>query len=128
MRHCNEHRHRFTKTEQYMIAKMHICANVSSNNSRSGGMPLGWRTPRVDSLELANYTRIENAQKVRKKIFGFYHVAVICTITKLRNRYGLCEPLRSIRPNCQLMTKLETKRILQTQVCDCNSTKNQTGN
>jgi len=28
------------------------------------------------------YTRIESAYKVRKKIFVFYYVAVICTITK----------------------------------------------
>jgi len=36
--------------------------------------------------------------------------------------------LWSIRLNCQLMTKLETKHILQAQVCDCVSTKNETGN
>jgi len=42
----------------------------------------GWQTPRVDSLKLANYPRIENAHKIRKKIFVFYYVAVICTITK----------------------------------------------
>ena len=30
--------------------------------------------------------------------------------------------------NCQLMTKLETKHILQVQVCDCITTKKQTGN
>jgi len=51
-------------------------------------MRLGWRTPRVDSLKLVNYTRIENAHKVRKKIFVFYYVVVICTITKGKNRYG----------------------------------------
>jgi len=40
---------------------------------------------------------------------------------------GLCVPLWSIRLNCQLMTKLETKHILQAQVCDGISTKNETG-
>jgi len=36
-------------------------------------MRLGWRTPRVDSLKLAElaYTSIENAHKVRKKTFVF---------------------------------------------------------
>jgi len=36
-------------------------------------MRLGWRTPRVDSLKLAElaYTRIENAHKVRKNTFIF---------------------------------------------------------
>jgi len=40
-----------------------------------------------------------------------------------RTDTDLCEPLWSIRLNCQLMTKLETKHILQAQVCDCISTK-----
>jgi len=30
-----------------------------------------WRTPRVDSLKFVNYAIIENAYKVRKKIFVF---------------------------------------------------------
>ena len=36
-------------------------------------MPLGWLTPRVDSLKLAElaHTRIENAHEVRKKTFIF---------------------------------------------------------
>jgi len=41
---------------------------------------------------------------------------------------GLCEPLWSIRQDCQLMAKLETQHILQAQMCDCISTKNETGN
>ena len=40
-------------------------------------MRLGWRTLRVDSLELAT---IENAHKVHKTLF-FYCLAVICTTT-----------------------------------------------
>jgi len=39
-------------------------------------------TPIVDSLKLVNYLRIENAHKVRKKIYAFCYVVVICTITK----------------------------------------------
>jgi len=35
----------------------------------SEGMRVGWRTPRVDSLKLVNYTGIENAHEVRKKNF-----------------------------------------------------------
>jgi len=35
--------------------------------------------PGLASLKLVNYTRIENAHKVRKKNFVFYCVAVICT-------------------------------------------------
>ena len=55
---------------------------------------LGWRTPRVDSLKLVNYTRIENAHKIRKKIFVFF----LCDCY-MYNYYGektdtgLCEPL-----------------------------------
>jgi len=52
-------------------------------------MRLGWRTPRVDSLKFVNYTRIENAHEERKKSFVSYYVAVICTITKGKERYGL---------------------------------------
>jgi len=51
----------------------------------------GWRTPRVDSLKLLNYTRIENAHKVRKKmIFVLFYVAVICTITKGKEQIRAC--------------------------------------
>jgi len=54
---------------QFTIAKIRGCANVSLISSRSEGMQQGWRTPRLDSLKLVNYTRIENAHKVRKNIF-----------------------------------------------------------
>jgi len=56
----------------------------------SGGMRLGWRTPRVDSLKLVNYTRIENAYEVRKNTFVFYCVTVICTITKGKKQTWAC--------------------------------------
>jgi len=46
-------------------------------------------TPRVDSLKFVNYTIIENAYIVRKKIFVFFYVAVICTTTGGQKRYGL---------------------------------------
>jgi len=42
-------------------------------------MQRGWRKARVHSLKIVNYTRIDIAQKVRKK---FFYVAVIYTITK----------------------------------------------
>jgi len=48
------------------------------------------RTPRVDSLKLVNYTRIENPHKVRKKIFVFYYVAGIRTITKRKEQIRAC--------------------------------------
>jgi len=53
-----------------------------SNSSWSEGVQWGWQTLRVDNWKLVNYTRIENAHKVHQKIFIFYYVAVICTITK----------------------------------------------
>jgi len=53
----------------------------------------------------------------------FCYVAVIRTITKRRKGSGLCEPLWQFQLICQLMTKLETKHILQAQLCDCVSTK-----
>jgi len=42
---------------------------------------LGWRTPRVDNLKLAElaYIRIENPHEVRKKTFVSIYVAVIYT-------------------------------------------------
>ena len=45
-------------------------------------MRLGWRTPRVDSLKLANYTIIENAHEVRKYIFVFYYVALFVQLLR----------------------------------------------
>jgi len=44
----------------------------------------------VDSLKLVNYTRIEDAYKVRKKIFVSYYVAVICTTTKYKEQIWAC--------------------------------------
>ena len=41
-------------------------------------------------MKLVNYTRIENAYEVRKKIFVFYYVAVICTITKQKEQIRAC--------------------------------------
>ena len=43
-----------------------------------------------------------------------------------RKDTGLCESLLWMRLKYQSMTKLETKHILQAQVCDCISTKNET--
>jgi len=40
----------------------------------------------VDSFKLVTYTRIEYVNKVRKKIFVFYYVAFICTITKQKEQ------------------------------------------
>jgi len=59
-------------------------------SSRPEGMWLGWRTPRVGSLKLVNYTIIENACKERKKTYVFYHVTVIFTITKVKEQIGVC--------------------------------------
>jgi len=64
--------------------------NPASNSSRSEGVWLEWRTRRVDGLKLVNYTRIENAHEVRTKIFVFYYVAVICTITKYKEPIQSC--------------------------------------
>jgi len=46
-----------------------------------------------------NYT-IENAQEVRKKIFVFYYVAVISTITKAKEKIRACVS-RYSQPACQ---------------------------
>jgi len=35
-----------------------------------------------------------------------------------RTDTGLCVPLWSVRLNCQLMTKVETTRMLQVHLCD----------
>jgi len=49
------------------------------------------RQPGLRGLKLVNDTRIENAHKVRKKIFVFYYVAVTVYVQLLsrKNRYGL---------------------------------------
>jgi len=51
---------------------------------------------------LLNYTRIENEHEVRKKMFVFYYVSVICTITKRKKDTGVLEPLWSIRLKCHI--------------------------
>jgi len=64
---------------QFTTAKIQGCANALLNGSRSEGMRLGWQTPRVDSLKLANSTRIGNAHKVHKKIFVFLCGCYMCS-------------------------------------------------
>jgi len=78
---------------------------------RYGGHP-------VDSLKLVNGTIIENAHKERKKIFVFLCGCCMYNYWGDRTNTGLCVSLWSIRLNCQLMTKLEKKHILQAQMCD----------
>jgi len=52
----------------------------------------------------------------RKRSFFYYMtVSLYEQLLRRQNRYG--EPLWSMRPNCQLMTKLEIMQILQAQVC-----------
>jgi len=82
---------------------------------------------RVKSLKFVNYTIIENAHKVRKKSSFFMWLLYVQPMSN-QSRYGLVCAVWSIRLNCQLMTKLETKHIPQAQVCDGISTKNETGN
>jgi len=55
-------------------------------------MRLGWRTPRVDRLKVAElaYTRIENALKVSKKTFVFTVFMWLLYVQPLgeQNRYA----------------------------------------
>ena len=111
---------------QFTPAKAQGCANVSSNTSRSECMQRKWQTPRVDSLKFVNFAIIENEHKVRKEIFVFLCGYYICNYWGDRTDTGLCVSLWSIRLNCYLMTKLETKHILQAQACDGISTKKRT--
>jgi len=55
-------------------------------------MRLAWRTPRVNSLKLAElaYTRSENAHEVGKKTFVIVYVAVICTTTGETEQIRVC--------------------------------------
>jgi len=48
----------------------------------------GYPTGKPDSDHLC-YTRIENAHRVCKKIIVFYHVTVICTITKGKEHFSV---------------------------------------
>jgi len=52
----------------------------------------GWdgRQPVLTVWNLPNYTRIENAHEVRKNIFVFFYVAVVCTITKGKEKIRAC--------------------------------------
>ena len=79
---------RSLKTEQFITAKIQSCANVSSHSNRAEKV-CGWDVghPGLTVWNLINYTRIENAHEVRKKIFVFYYVVVICTITEGKKRY-----------------------------------------
>ena len=61
----------------------------------------------------------KNAHKAPKKTFVFYYATVICTTTGGRTHISLCEPLWSIRLNCQFGTNLERMHKLQAQVCGC---------
>ena len=71
-------RHRSSQLQKYKAAQMPFRTAVNQKVWR--------RTPRVDSLKLVNYTRIENPHNQRKKIFVFYYVAVVCAITKRKEQ------------------------------------------
>jgi len=85
------------------------------------------RTPRVNSLKFVNYTIIENAHKVRKKIFNFY-VTVICTTTRGQNRYGLVCVVITNPPELPINEEARNEAHIKAQVCDGISTQNETGN
>jgi len=102
---------------------MSCCTNVSLNSSRvknvwvwDGGHPV------LTVWNWLNYTRIENAHKVRNKTFVSCYVGFKYTTTGGRVDMGLCEPFRSIRLNCQLMTVFDMMHILQAQEWGCVST------
>jgi len=104
--------------------------NVSTNSSRSECMQLGWRTPRVDSLKLENYTRIGNAHKERKKIFVFYCVAVICTTPGKQQMRACvrCYDQYAVTASLCRSSKRSTYCKHTVLVSDCVSTRNETGN
>ena len=56
----------------------------------------GWRTPRVDSLKLVNYTAVENAHKYARKFAFFIMLLLYVQLLSRKNRYGL---VRSIMIN-----------------------------
>ena len=136
------------KTEQFMTAK--ISGNALKQGSRTHSVLrqrssqlqkykaarmsrrvaidqkiCGWdgEHPRLTVWNLLNYTRIENAHEVRKKIFVFVMWLLYVQLIRGKKDTDLCKPLCSILLKCQLMTKLERKHLLQAQVCDCISTK-----
>jgi len=61
-------------------------------------MRRGWRTPRADSLKRVNYTRIENAFEVRKKIMWLLYGLLL----RGKNRYELvgavADPASTFQP------------------------------
>jgi len=72
----------------------------------------GWYDghPGLTVRNFLNYKRIENAHKVRKNIFAFYYVAVICTTTGEQNQLPIDDETRNDRYS-----------ILLSQVCGCVS-------
>jgi len=57
------------------------CCRLQCESNRSERMRLGWQTPRVESLKLAKlYKNWECVwSRLRKKIFVFYYVTVVCS-------------------------------------------------
>jgi len=53
----------------------------------------GMGTPRVDSLKFVNYTIIENAHIVRKKLFVFFMWLLYVQLLGDRTNTGCCVPL-----------------------------------
>jgi len=85
-------------------------------------MRLGWRRPRVDSLKLAKLHK--NCECAWSTQENFRFLLGGCRMYNYwgdRKDTGLCEPLWSIRLNCQSMTKLEMMHTMQTQVWCCIS-------
>jgi len=54
---------------------------------------VGMGTPRIDSLKFVNYTIIENAHIVRKKLFLFILWVLYVQLLGDRTNAGFCVPL-----------------------------------
>jgi len=84
-------------TNKKMAARLSAAVEIAVEHKRYT-MRLGWWTPRVDSLKLAElaYTRIENAHKVRKKTFIFTVFMWLLYVQLLwgQNRYAFVWAVR----------------------------------
>ena len=116
LRQCSSH------LQKYKAARMSRRTAVDQNVCGGGGDYQGWQ------FKICKLHNNWECAYSTQETFRFFMWLLYVQLLGDRTNTGFCVPLWSIRLNCQLMTKLETKRILQAQVCDDISTKNETGN
>ena len=112
---------RSSQLQKHMAARMSRRTAVDRNVCGGDGDSQDWQ---FKICELHNNWECAYSTQ---ETFPFYFVGVICATTGGQNKCGLLCAVMINPPELPIGDKAQTKHISQAQVCDDNSTKNETG-